>query len=458
MISGPGDHAGATVPSCDDDRMVPRRGLSLALTAVAVAAAVTMGDPTRSMADDTSCEGRAATVVGTDGDDDLVGTPQRDVIVGLGGDDRLEGLQGRDVICGGDGADTILGGPRRDHITGGSGDDHIEPEEGDDVVLWRMGDGRDVVVARGLDDDLIQVWATDGDDVVTLARTRTDGRTLPTLVAPDGGGVVLSRGRRAGIDVWMGAGADRLVVPAAQSRGVGTVRMYAGPRTDQGGSADDGEADVVVWRGTDQPDSVNLSSYLARSSLWAWTASAQGATGATASLVSAEPADRLQVDGLAGRDKAFYRTAYGPNDVRATQPGADRLLLHDEFRDPDTGSPVLDQLLLGFERLTVVDKYESDVVDLSGVVSTLPVRVFGGQGFDTLVGSPGHNRLIGGRGRDLVRGGGGADQLVGATGPDRLYGGRGDDLLDGGSGPDESDECTGGPGDDAFSECEVENP
>ena len=52
-------------------------------------------------ADGPTCNGFAATLAGTDGDDVLVGTDQPDVIVGLGGTDTIRGLRGDDTICAG---------------------------------------------------------------------------------------------------------------------------------------------------------------------------------------------------------------------------------------------------------------------------------------------------------------------------------------------------------------------
>src|SRR4051794_29572196 len=51
------------------------------------------------VADTPSCNGRPATVVGTDGADEIVGTAGPDVIVGGAGDDTIYGLGGDDVIC-----------------------------------------------------------------------------------------------------------------------------------------------------------------------------------------------------------------------------------------------------------------------------------------------------------------------------------------------------------------------
>jgi hypothetical protein len=62
-----------------------------------------------------------------------------------------------------------------------------------------------------------------------------------------------------------------------------------------------------------------------------------------------------------------------------------------------------------------------------------------------ITGTPGDDRLRGGRGVDLIRGLGGDDSVFGWASGDCLYGGPGDDVLLGNSGGDLID---GGPGDD----------
>jgi uncharacterized delta-60 repeat protein len=66
--------------------------------------------------DRSRCLGHRATIVGTNGPDELVGTPRRDVIAALGGKDTVRGLAGADVICGGKGRDKLFGGPGRDEV------------------------------------------------------------------------------------------------------------------------------------------------------------------------------------------------------------------------------------------------------------------------------------------------------------------------------------------------------
>jgi Ca2+-binding RTX toxin-like protein len=64
-------------------------------------------------------------------------------------------------------------------------------------------------------------------------------------------------------------------------------------------------------------------------------------------------------------------------------------------------------------------------------------------------------RIIGGNGNDTLSGGNGNDTLVGAAGTDRLYGQGGDDLLDGGIG---SDVIMGGLGTDTITYADRTRP
>lgn len=81
-----------------------------------------------------SCRGRAATIVGTDGDNRLQGTPGRDVIAALGGADIVDGGGGDDLIClgDGDGDDRAVGGKDDDRLIGNQGDDRLVDGRGDD--------------------------------------------------------------------------------------------------------------------------------------------------------------------------------------------------------------------------------------------------------------------------------------------------------------------------------------
>lgn len=90
-----------------------------------------------------TCGGQDATIIGTEGDDQLTGTKKADVIVTLGGNDTVDGLGGNDVICTAAGNDTVRGR---------GGDDTIRTGSDNDIL--RGGDGRDVLRAGGGEDHL----------------------------------------------------------------------------------------------------------------------------------------------------------------------------------------------------------------------------------------------------------------------------------------------------------------
>ncbi len=107
------------------------------------------------------CDGRLATIVGSEAYDILIGTPGDDVIAGLGGNDGIRGLGGDDIICGGRGDDVIEGGARDDKILGDSGNDQLLGQDGADIII---GDGGDDLLDGGSNND----WLTggDGDDAL----------------------------------------------------------------------------------------------------------------------------------------------------------------------------------------------------------------------------------------------------------------------------------------------------
>lgn len=141
---------------------------------------------------ETTCFGKPATIVGTDGDDRLRGTDGRDVIVGRAGNDIIQGFHGRDLICAGEGADTVAAGKGSDRVEGGNGDDVVSGGLGADqlgggsgndtllggvgggeflVEVLRGGTGRDRLVGgRGID----QLEGGPAQDTIEGGRGRDD--------------------------------------------------------------------------------------------------------------------------------------------------------------------------------------------------------------------------------------------------------------------------------------------
>ncbi len=108
------------------------------------------------------CDGKPATIVGTDGDDVLVGTGGDDVIVAGSGNDYIEAKSGNDTICAGDGNDVIHAGNGWDRIFGeggndvvyaGNGNDYIHGAGGDDVL--RGEDGDDTIEGHNGNDKIV---------------------------------------------------------------------------------------------------------------------------------------------------------------------------------------------------------------------------------------------------------------------------------------------------------------
>jgi predicted extracellular nuclease len=98
-----------------------------------------------------TCNGLAATIVGTAGDDVIMGTNKADVIATFGGNDTIHGGNGEDVICSGSGDDVVDAGNGKDYVDAGAGDDVVDGGNGKDVILGGFGDD-ELDGGNGVDD------------------------------------------------------------------------------------------------------------------------------------------------------------------------------------------------------------------------------------------------------------------------------------------------------------------
>jgi len=78
-------------------------------------------------------------LIGTFGDDVIVGTNGKDIILGLFGTDLICGRAGKDVISGGVGNDTLFGGSGKDNLRGDFGNDTLFGEDGKDTLNGGFG-------------------------------------------------------------------------------------------------------------------------------------------------------------------------------------------------------------------------------------------------------------------------------------------------------------------------------
>lgn len=165
-----------------------------ALVVLVVLSALQPGSPAAGAAP--TCDGQVPTIVGTEGDDELTGTPGNDVIAALGGGDTIDGGAGNDVICGDAGPDEIDGGEGTDRLFAGSNGlvpvfesepepagDSVVPGPGDDYVDlgintvlredgWNSPDTLDFGAASaGVTVDLVAGTATgEGTDTLVVAQ------------------------------------------------------------------------------------------------------------------------------------------------------------------------------------------------------------------------------------------------------------------------------------------------
>ncbi|KAA1427164.1 hypothetical protein [Nocardioides antri] len=185
-----------------------------------------------------TCHGRAATIVGTAGDDQITGTDQPDVIVTRGGDDHVTARGGRDVICLGGGADVADGGAGNDFVRAGAGPDYVAGTVDRDRVLGNRG--RDVLFVTspaGTDAD-----GGRGDDAVTVNLSPTRAR-VSVVGGPGWNQIGFSVG---------GSGLDVEVDQAA-----GTVHIGGRPGTFSGFDYVSLSGDQQwTYGGTDAPESV----------------------------------------------------------------------------------------------------------------------------------------------------------------------------------------------------------
>ncbi|MCA0246563.1 MAG: cadherin-like domain-containing protein [Proteobacteria bacterium] len=176
----------------------------------------------------------APPILGTEGDDNLLGTRCGELIDGRGGDDNIDAREGNDAILAGDGHDHVVAGAGNDVIYGGAGDDVVLAGPGNDVVFGGPGNDR--------------LFGEDGDD--TIHGEQGDDR-----ISGGAGGDILIGGD--GDDkIHGGAGDDTL------DGGEGNDELHGGEEQDAliGGPGDDtmrGDAGNDTLYGSDGNDELH---------------------------------------------------------------------------------------------------------------------------------------------------------------------------------------------------------
>lgn len=337
-----------------------------------------------------TCAGLAATIVGTNARDDLVGTEGSDVVVMLNGDDHFwgGGGSGRDVVCGGPGVDHVegdLGAGGRFH--GGDGDDVFRAahgqffgDDGNDMFYSSSGAG---TFAGGAGSDTLSFdYADTGTRIDRAAGTATTGGLVQRFAS-----VELFHGSQfadryegyAGADYFNGLDGPDLIRTYG---GNDSLELSDGDRAHTGGGRDDAHlhGDAVVRLGPGED----------------WVIVGVGG-------------DHTRVHGGAGPDT--FEISDAAHASLAGGGGTDSLSL------VNVGSGVRVDLAAG------TAYWRTGRLQLAGFTF-----VVGSRWADVLIGSAGADWLDGYRGRDTLRGGAGNDELHGYFGSDVADGGPGSDV------------------------------
>ncbi len=110
------------------------------------------------------------TIIGSDGDDSIVGGSGNNTIDAGDGNDTIEANAGVDTVDAGDGNDLVTAGDGSDNVRAGDGNDIVSGEDGDDTI--DAGDGADLINGNAGNDSVSGDFGPDtlngdaGDDFV----------------------------------------------------------------------------------------------------------------------------------------------------------------------------------------------------------------------------------------------------------------------------------------------------
>lgn len=342
-------------------------------------------------------------VIGSSGDDYIMGNAERNELHGGDGNDDLDGRVGADLLFGGAGDDWLAGGLGSDTIDGGAGSDSLNGDGGETDV---DGSSNAVAIGRAKPDTVSFASGTAG---VTLTLGEGDEETTATHAGSE------DVDSLQGFDNVIGSsGADRITGNSGDN-------LLIGGRGNDiliGGAGDD---TLAGGAGTDRLD---------------------GGAGRD-TIDYSENTNALRLD-LATQTVTFPGKTWTPEVFKSienatTGSGNDTLL-------GDSGANVLDG---GLGSDLIRGGAGHDTVSYASHDVAVSVSLLTGVG--TIIGSNVRDRLIGienitgGDGNDLLRGSAGANVLDGGDGNDTVIAGAGNDTIHLTAG---SDIINGGAGSD----------
>ena len=433
---------------------------NISLTAVALLSAALLAPVGTATAAGETCQGQAATIVGTPGGE-ITGTEGADVIV-TNDATRVDALGGDDLVCATgerSGYDSVTGTFTFVVVILGAGADTFVPSERSRSTIYAGNvDGTnseaDVIRSIGYDVVISGMAGQPNADIIHLGwngEVRWSGiQTAPGAVSVGTGNSGVLSVRSANGDVTMDA--------SGTVTGVDTKLTWTG-RFGRLGFTTSAKYGRFTFRGTDSIEYVKVNAPT--------TYDRDIALGSGNDLYESNSlgGKATRIKGDIGRDQLLLdlkshdrvRADLSRSRVTATKAGVtDSILVSDFYglivaakRAVVIGTDRKDWIRVAACRTTIKGMkgrdwlYVDDEPETYGADSlTMPrcsdyeATIYGGPGDDSINGIDGDDRLIGGPGNDSIAGSNGNDRLIGGPGNDVIRGTKGNDRLIGGPGND----------------------
>jgi hypothetical protein len=381
------------------------------LTGAALLGAALLVPTSTATAAGETCQGQAATIVGTPGGE-IVGTEGADVIV-TNGATLVDALGGDDLVCGtgGNGMSVVLGAGADTFITDSIGGNSINAgtQDGTDTEADVIRAGYGIVfsgVAGQSNADIIDldfgevVWG--GIQTAPGALSVGTGAVLGVR-SVTGDVAMYAKGTVTGDDTaltWTGD-FERLVFTTSAERGMFTFRGTSGTEHVKVNAPTTYDRNIALRRGKDSYESNSLGGKATR---------IKGDGGRNQLLLDLGNQGRVRAD--LSRSRVTATKAGKERSIRVR--GFDDLIVSAKRADV-IGTNRANEIEVIACRTTAKGKKGRDELSVSSDYNGLgtwvtprcdkpKATIYGDRGNDTIFGSKGDDRLIGGPGKDVVSG------------------------------------------------------
>ncbi|SFB41810.1 hypothetical protein SAMN05192575_11120 [Nocardioides alpinus] len=433
---------------------------TISLAAVALLGAALLAPVGTAAAAGETCQGQAATIVGTPGGQ-ITGTEGADVIV-TNGATNVDALGGDDMVCATIQRATYA--PRVIMILGGGADTFIPSALGGATIYAGTVDGTDteadIIRASGYGVVITGMVGQPNADIIDLAFGEVSWsgiQTAPGAVSVGTGGVLSGRSARShdpgGILGVRSANGDVTMDASGTVTRVDTALTWTGQFAglEFTTSAEYGR---FTFRGTNSAERVKVDAattynrdialgggndLYVSNSLGGKATRIKGDGGYNELLLDLHSHDRVRADLSRSRVTA---TKMGVEDSVRVR-GFNGLTVAAKRADV-IGTDRADHIKVIACRTTIEGMKGRDILDAEARhvlydgdpwtkprCSNYEATIYGGPGNDLIDGSSGDDRLVGDRGRDTIAGGPGKDRLIGGPGKDRVSGGLQRDVCQG---------------------------